>query len=373
MSKVFFVFSFFTTSLFCCQPKLGGITIEVSDSREYNLTELFASWKLVELKSLINRVDDILVNENKIYIVDRALESVKIFSFEGALIRTITGDLLTNGTFIQPVCIAVTQQGQVFFYDAANQSFFFLNENDEPVSVRKADYYCYRIYETGNGYLVFKNQYKQNNEPEEFYFNVLLTDSLFKVNEKFFPFAIEKNVPRSWMFFKDPVTIVPDGFEFYEPLSNSFYKYSMHQGISNTPITISPYSLSEKALANIDLADPHQVLEKIFKKYSLLNAKKLESTKWSGFRFITKGKVGFYMESKTDDREVAISSLKVNTSDNELILPYPTAQSNGYWIVILDGENYEQLGLPDYSGKHPILDQIIRDGSTYLLLIDASI
>lgn len=356
-----------------CHTESGITTIEINNSREYYLNELYASWKLVELKSLINRVDDILIYNDKIYIVDRALESIKIFSVEGVLIKTITGDLLTNGTFIQPVCLALSHSGQVFFYDAANQSFFFLDKNDALLSVRKSDFYCYRIYTTGNGYLFFKNQYKQSDESQEFYFNILLTDSLFNVYEKHFPFTVEKNVPRTWMYFKDPVTILPNGFEFYKPLSNLFYQYSMQQGMRRSKIAILPYNLSEDAMAAVDLTDPYQVLEKIFNKYSLLNAKRLESATWSGFRFISRGKVGFYMENKQDKKIITISSLKINISNKDLILPYPTVQTNNYWIIVLDGENYEQLGLPDYLEKHPILDQIIRDGSTFLLLLNTSI
>lgn len=347
----------------------SGLQIENNSFEKVNVDQLFKSWELIELKSLINRVDDIIFHQNHILIVDRTLELLKVFDEEGNLQKTIDGDLLNNGNNIQPVCISVTNDGNVVFYDAGNEGFVFLNTSFDLLDFQKSDFYCYKLYPIQDGFLVFKNQSVQNNESSIYQFNILKTNQDFEMLEGYFPFTIEKNVTRNWQFFKDPLTVTEDFFEFYEPLSTNYYVSHLFSTPRKKPIYFSDRKLTESILASTNLNDPYVVMEEIFEKYALVNSRRILKESGWAIRYIDGGKSRYFYYSNTQNKGISMSHLLLTIQDKDLLIPFPIYESNNKWIAILDSDNYDQLNLSSYESLHPIVDDVIRKGKTYLVLL----
>lgn len=128
--------------------------------------------------------------------------------------------------------------------------------------------------------------------------------------------------------------------------------------------------MNEKYLRRIDLTDPQEVIENVFQKYTILNNKKLTSDKWEGWRYISKNRVKFTLVNKLNSEQYCVGEFKVTLHGKDILLPFPAANNGSYWFIILDSQNYEYLNLPEYKGLHPIIDHIINDGKTYLILIN---
>ncbi|MCS6974603.1 MAG: 6-bladed beta-propeller [Cyclobacteriaceae bacterium] len=363
-------FIIFLTFCQCKYEEHEGHFIRNENFKSYDLHELFPGWQFVELNSLISTVDQVIVDENRIFVLDKVLQKIEIFDRQGRLITSINGDYLQNGNPVQPICLITDHYGKLMFYDAANQGFFFFNADYSLESFRHSEFYCHRIYKTGDGFIVFKNQNKQPREKKEYYYNILITDHDFNVKRRLFQFTIEKNLPRVWTFFSDPLNVTKRGFEFFQPLSNYHYVYDTLRGLYTLPIVFLNYHLNDEVLRQLDLTNPKVVMEEIFPNYSLINNKKLESKKWTGWRYILKNQVRFTLVDKEKNLTYCMDELKVSLHGRDLLLPFPSIQSDNYWVMVLDGQHYEDLGLKNYSNIHPIIDSVIQDGKTYLVIIE---
>ena len=214
-------------------------------------------------------------------------------------------------------------------------------------------------------FLAFKNQNIQSEEDEAYWFNVIETDHALNFIQGYFPFRIEKNVARTWQYFDDPINVTNAGFEFYSPLSST-YQLVEHSGIEKEqPILFGDRTFKERYLEEVNREDPLEVLEKIFNRYALLNAKKLESKDMTAVRYIDAGRV-FYNMNVSGKEQINLSELTLSTNSGELPVPYPMIVQKNKWYSLLDLENYETMNLPEYTDVHPILDKVI-DGQTYLL------
>jgi len=355
----------------CATPRdENSIFIDNSDCKPIAVDGVFDRWRLIELDYLINKVDDLILFEDKFYILDRQLESIKIFDGKGNFLKVFEGDIFENGKPIQPVCIYKNHSGGIGFYDAANESIILIDKNLVISDISKSLFYASKIYPTEIGYLVFKNQTVQNEEGKEFYFNVLLTDFEFEIKDKFFEFSIEKNIPRNWQYFPDPIILTDGGFEFFEPLNFHFLSYERSKDLKEIPIAFKKRGLKLEDLEGINLDDPFEVLENVFKKYATINAKKLQLEEAWGIRFIDNFKSNYFFHNSEFSSGICFSELYVEYDGSKLIIPFPSYVDKSEWISILDGFNYEVLNLPTYSNLHPILDKVIREGKTYIVLME---
>lgn len=346
----------------------SGLIIDNSNPQEYSVEDLFQNSQLVKLNSFINKVDDLLELNNRLFILDRSMEFVKIFDLNGALLSTLQGDILQNGNSIQPVCLASTNDGSVFFYDAANQMFFFLDDDGQIIDNQSANFYCNRIYSYKDGYLIFKNQRIQNHEDSSYQYDVLVTNDLFEVQHKFFPFTIVQNIQRVWRYFPDPISVLEEGFDYYTPLTTYYSHVNEDDIIERIPLGFVKQGLTPSKLEGIDLDNPQQVLDNVLNKYALINNKRLVHGHTSGIRFIMNGATKFSF-SHEDSINYTIDKLVMNYNDEQLLLPFPSMQGTGKWYCILDSENYNILNLPDYDNLHPIIDSVLA-GDTYIVSID---
>lgn len=363
----FLIFSFTNCTK---APPERAIVLDNREPKKFYAEDLFPSWRLVKLGSLISSVNDLILHNNKIYVLDRALTTIKIFSNSGDFLKSIEGDVFENGKPLQPVCMVITHTSKIMFYDAASESFVWLDDGDNVGEVQKSLFYCSKIYPFKDGYLIFKNQFKQENETEEFWYNVLITDGNFKVNERLFPFFVEKNVPRTWTHFDDPITITNDGFEFFEPFKSYYVSYHYNSKAETINLQFETNGLPDATVNDTDLSDPEKVLHDLFERYSLLNNKRLVASSYSGWRIISKGAVHFIIDKPASDR--AVSQLFLKQDGKDLLVPFPVTQIGETWVSILDPQNYETLNLPDYSNLHPIVNQIITQGDSYLLFLNTN-
>lgn len=360
------VFLFSCTNL----ENKSSLNLDNSNCQSISINKLFKNWSLIELDYLINKVDDFLIWDNKIFILDRQLESIKIFNWEGRLIKIVEGDVFQNGKHIQPVAMYKSHTNEIGFYDAANESILKINRELLISDKEKSQFYISRIYTTKTGYIVFKNQSVQNNEDPQYRSNVLVLNKDFKVIDKYFDFSIEENIPRTWRFFPDPINVKNEGFEFFEPLTSQFFLFKGSSNKEIIPIEISKRALELKNLDGVDLEDPFDVLENIFKKYATINAKRLESSSLWGIRFIDDFKSNFYFHDKIKDEGICASEIYLQTEVGKLILPFPSFINESDWISILDQNNYELLNLQSYSNLNPIIDNVIKSGKTYIMILE---
>lgn len=358
--------------LFACTTTRdeNSIFIDNSDCNPIVVDSVFDSWRLIEMDYLISRVDDLILYEEKIFILDRQLESIKIFDGEGNSIKVFEGDIFENGKPIQPVCMYKSHSGGIGFYDAANESIILIDRDLTISNVSKSNFYASKIYPIETGYLVFKNQTVQNDEVKDSHFNVLLTNLDFEIMDKFMEFSIENNVPRNWQFFPDPVQLTKEGFEFFEPLNFHYLSYDKSKGLEKIPIVFANRGLKAEDLEGVDIEDPFDVLENVFKKYAMINAKKLQSDTGWGIRFIDNFKSNYFFQNPEFSSGICLSELYVEYDGANLIIPFPSYVDSTAWISILDGFNYEVLNLPTYSNLHPILDQVVKDGKTYIVIME---
>jgi len=368
--RVFYLlcFSFFLS----CTSRLDdqSLIIDNKNCRSVAVSDLFSKWRLVELDYLINKVDDFAILGGNIYILDRQLESLKIFDSEGNILKVISGDIFQNGRPVQPVCLFKDHDEGIGFYDAANKKMVLLNNEFSIVKSWESMYYAYKIYNTESGYVIYKNQLVQPGEKEEYKYNILVTDKEFNVINKFFDFNIELNVARTWRHFFDPINITSDGFEYFEPFSDNFYSFSKGVLQSGIPIKFFRNGLQKKNLDGMDLDDPLEVIENVIKKYTMINSKRLQLDSGWGIRFVDEFRTKFYFESQKSSSGFCISELYLENDEGKLILPFPSYVDNSNWVSILDGYNYEILLLPSYRDLHPVIEQIIREGKTYLLILE---
>jgi hypothetical protein len=370
-TKIYYLlcFAFF---LSCTQRKDDpSLIIDNTQCKSVAVSDIFSKWRLVELDYLINKVDDFAILDGNFFIVDRQLESIKIFDAEGKILKVIAGDLFENGRPIQPVCLFKSHDGEVGFYDAANQQIILLNKEFSISRNWESKFYAYKIYTTPSGYIIYKNQSQQKDENEEYRYDVLVTDKDFNVVNQFFDFNVELNVPRTWRFFYDPINITPNGFEYFEPFSDDFQNFSENYHQAPIPIRFLKNGFQKKNLKGVDLDDPNQMVEEVIKKYALVNAKRLQTdTSW-GIRFVDDFKSKFYFEgTKQAGSGICISELYLKNEDGKLILPFPSYVEDSSWIAVLDGYNYEVLLLSSYSHLHPVIDHVIQEGKTYLLILE---
>lgn len=355
----------------CSKPENKlGLLIDNSDCQPISINEVFSTWRLIELDYLINKVDDFLIWDNKIFILDRQLESIKIFNIDGSLIKIIEGDLFQNGKNIQPVCLFKSHDNDIGFYDAGNEIIIKINSELSVSDKVISQFYAAKIYRTEKGYIVFKNQSVQSKEDSIFQSNILVLDKDFKLKDKMFDFSIEKNVPRTWRFFPDLINVTKNGFEFFEPLTNQFYSLVNSSKYEIVPINIKKRSLEMKNLNDVNLEDPFDVLENLFKKYAMINAKRLENSSNWGIRFIDNFRSNFYFHNIKSNVGICASEIYLQKDNGKLILLFPSFVDESSWVSILDGNNYELLNLNSYNDIDPIIDDVIKRGKTFIMVME---
>lgn len=343
----------------------AGLYIENGQVSKGQVGNVFKSHKLIHLNATVNRIDDLLLAEDRMVVIDRSMESLYIFDRNGSLVKLVQGDLLSNGRFIQPVCATISKNGDLLFYEAANQMIFKIDQDNVISAYKESEFYIRKLYPYRDGFLAFKNQSVQNEEAEDYWFDVIEIDQEFNFVRGYFPFEIQKNVSRTWQYFDDPVNITAAGFEFYQPLTAT-YKLIDTSGIEEEQtIRFDDRPFKERYLETVNREDPFEVLEKIFNRYALLNAKKLETDQMTAVRYVDAGKVYYNMNVK-GEKQFNLSELILSIDNGELPVPYPMIVQAGKWYSVLDLENYDAMNLQQYTDVHPVLDQII-DGQTYLL------
>lgn len=368
MRKLLF---FFTLSLllYSCndteQSSEQGLFIDNGQFVKGQIGNVFKTHKLIHLDATVNRIDDLVLADDRMVVIDRSMESLYIFNREGSLIKQVQGDLLSNGKFVQPVCVSATKNGDLLFYEAANQMIFRIDQNNEVSAYKEADFYIRKLYPYKDGFLAFKNQSVQNEESEEYWFDIIEIDSEFNFIQGFFPFEIEKNVARTWQYFDDPVNVTAAGFEFYQPLTSTYTLTHTSGAQEEYAISFDDRSFKDRHLETVNREDAFEVLEKIFNRYALLNAKKLESGKITAVRYVDAGKVYYNMDVKGKG-PINYSEFTLSVDDKDLPVPYPMIVQAGKWYSVLDLENYDAMNLQQYDDVHPVLDQVI-EGQTYLL------
>ena len=145
--------------LFACQSQekkpLTGLFIENDHFIKGQIENIFKSHKLIHLDATVNRIDDLLVDEQRIVVIDRSMESLYVFDRQGSLLKQIQGDLLNNGKFIQPICATLLKSGDLLFYEASNQMIFSIDQNNAVKPLKKSDFYIRKLYPYQSGFFGF--------------------------------------------------------------------------------------------------------------------------------------------------------------------------------------------------------------------------
>lgn len=345
------------------------INIDNSKTKDYFIEDIFSSYELIELKHLIGKVDQVIKFNTHWVVIDKMMESIKVFDTEGNFKTAVKGDLLDNGVTIQPVCMVVNEDNQLIFYDAGNESIFILNKNYQVVSVKKADFYMHKIYRVDSGFVVYKNQTEQNNEEAKYHYDIIICDKNFTPITKLRPFKIELNIPRIWLNFEDPITVTNNNLQFFAPLSDSVWNYNLiTKEESIKKIQFAKNGLRSEHLIGVDVLNPMQVMENVFGKYSLISSKKYSGKMASGIRYIEKSKQHFSLHLLKNNQILELKSLKTRVEDKNIIIPFPSYFFDTEIISVLDSDNYEQLNLPNDKLEHNLINNVILKGRTYLYI-----
>lgn len=362
-------FVFISLLVFTCSSQKeqtdAGLYIENDRSAEGQIANVFASHRLIQLNATINRIDDLIVDNERMVVVDRSMETLYVFDHNGNLLKLVQGDILSNGKFIQPVCLTASKNGDLVFYEAANQMIFKIDKNNIVTPFKESPFYIRKLYPYNNGYLAFKNQSVQNEEGEEYWYDLLEIDNEFNLVRGHFPFRIEENVPRNWQYFDDPVNITSTGFEFYQPLTSTYKQVNFSGTVEEQVISFNKRPFKDRYLETVNREEPYEVLDKIFNRYALLNAKKIESDNMTAVRYVDAGKVYYNMDIKGSGQS-NYSEFSLSVDNSELPVPYPMIVQKDKWYSVLDLESYDAMNLKEYIDVHPLLDNVI-EGKTYLL------
>lgn len=351
----------------------GSIFINNTDAQDYYVNEIFANVKLLELSGFVGTVDDIAAADGGWAIIDKTLQTISFFDTRGRLQHSVSGDLLNTGKAIQPVCVATTPSGQLLIYDAANQKLLTFSYSLQLLGHAEAPFYMHKIYPLKNGFVVFKNQMVQNNEASEFRYDIIITDASFRPLKKLRPFHIELNVARIWLHFDNPVNLYYNHsrLSFCSPLADSVWIYDISRDTTySKKISFARNGLQAHHLQGLDINDPQVVINNIFNKYCTISSRLLQSDLFTGIRYISNMRQYYYLQCNDPAKEYNIKKLLYKVKGEDLVIPFPYELSGKGGTIILDTSSYEELNLAESEMAHPLIEDILFGGKTYLMLLE---
>ncbi len=351
----------------------GTIFINNTDAQDYYVNEIFANVELLELSGFVGTVDDMAATDGGWVIIDKTLQTISFFDKLGRLQHTVEGDILNTGQEIQPVCIATAPSGHLLVYDAANQKLLTFSYSLELLGHTEAPFYMHKIYSLKNGFVVFKNQMVQNNEMPDYRYDIIITDVAFRPLKKLRPFHIELNVARIWLHFDNPVDLYYNHsrLSFCSPLADSVWIYDIPRDTTySKKIRFARNGLQAHHLQGLDINDPQVVINNIFNKYCTISSRLLQSDLFTGIRYISNMRQYYYLQCKNPAKEYNIKKLLYKVKGQDLVIPYPYELSGRSGTVILDTNSYEELYLAETDMAHPLIEDILFGGKTYLMLLE---
>lgn len=221
------------------------------------LSQFFTSSKVIKLESnedcLINRINNIQIHNDTIYIFDRSLKSIFIYSLDGKYISKISRVGRGPGEFNHPVDFDIdTIKDEIAIYDWTNRKLNFYNLNGR--FLRRVQYkFRFLSFKLVDNKIYTFVPFAENIDDNKAFLLSVIDDDL-KILSKYFKYTDYSHLPRMIEFICGGNFYASDyDLKFYMNYCNTIYSIKNDEIIPYISLNTDKYAITTSDIEDIKL------------------------------------------------------------------------------------------------------------------------
>lgn len=311
--------------------------------RSNNFKDMFDIETVTQLESndssLIATIGKILLVNDTIFILDTKYTGIKVFNLDGEYLYTIGRIGQGPGEFSRIFDMAYdSSERNIIVYSNDDMKMAIFSLQGKLLSERRVPFYAYYFTSLGNGDFMFYTNFNNSEYSKEH--NLLLTDSFFKVKERFFPY--KRNFAVSMSGFLKSTT---EGLLYAEPFDDKIYQF-----VDNNFVLKYKFNLG-KYLINPELTNDFGLLTKHLLDYSYISSVSAENERYLFFSYVHKRLIdnGFY------DKKTRITYSRGHFREGDIFQVISSVSSvsgdNQKFVSVIDAETlrYTKARQPNFT------------------------